>query len=200
MISPRPFRMNIFPSGPFRFLALDVETANYRAHSICQIGIAAVRPDNTIETWTTLIDPEDDFVANNIAIHGIRPEAVVGAPRFAQAFRQLSPVLSRHLIFQHSSFDSRCFAAAAERAYLDPPEWTWSDSVTLARRVWPELKGAGGGHGLGNLKKALGLQFRHHDAGEDARAAAEVVLRAEAHTGLDFTALIKPPRRLSAVR
>ncbi|WP_236951328.1 exonuclease domain-containing protein [Ketogulonicigenium robustum] len=191
-------------SGPFRFLALDVETANYSAHSICQIGIAGVRPDNSIEVWVSLIDPQDRFSSNNIAVHGIRPAAVVGAPKFAPTFRALSPLLARYTIFQHSTFDSRCFAAAAARAALEPPEWTWADSVTLARRVWPELKGAGGGHGLGNLKKALGLEFRHHDAGEDARAAAEVVLRAESRTGLPYSDLVRKPSALrnqgSAVR
>ncbi len=36
-----------------------------------------------------------------------------------------------------------------------------------------------GGHGLANLKQVLNLDFHHHDAGEDARAAAMVVLRAQ---------------------
>ncbi|WP_235857843.1 hypothetical protein [Marimonas lutisalis] len=36
-----------------------------------------------------------------------------------------------------------------------------------------------GGHGLASLKQHLGLRFEHHDAAEDARAAAEVVLMAE---------------------
>ncbi|WP_306456108.1 hypothetical protein [Octadecabacter ascidiaceicola] len=49
----------------------------------------------------------------------------------------------------------------------------------------PNLAGVtgNGGHGLANLKKVLGLQFKHHDAGEDARAAAEVTLKAEASMG-----------------
>ena len=55
----------------------------------------------------------------------------------------------------------------------------WRDSVHVARAAWPELRG-NGGHGLASLKQHLGLVFEHHDAGEDARAAAEVVLRAEA--------------------
>lgn len=50
--------------------------------------------------------------------------------------------------------------------------------MTIARAAWPGLKG-NGGHGLANLKQHLGLEFQHHDAGEDARAAALVVLRAE---------------------
>ena len=49
-----------------------------------------------------------------------------------------------------------------------------------------------GGHGLANLKRTLNLEFRHHDAGEDARAAAMVVLHAEAHLRLPFEDLIKP--------
>ncbi|WP_342713966.1 hypothetical protein [Loktanella salsilacus] len=53
--------------------------------------------------------------------------------------------------------------------------------MTIARAAWPELKG-NGGHGLANLKQELGLDFDHHDAGEDARAAAMVVLRARAAT------------------
>ncbi|MFC3119572.1 hypothetical protein ACFOHS_20095 [Jhaorihella thermophila] len=68
------------------------------------------------------------------------------------------------------------------------PAWNWQDSVAVARRAWPELWG-NGGHGLASLKTHLGLEFRHHDGEEDARAAAEVVLRAMAQTGLDLRAL-----------
>lgn len=44
--------------------------------------------------------------------------------------------------------------------------------------LWPELKGNGGG-GLESLKTHMGLSFDHHDAGEDARAAVEVIFLAE---------------------
>ena len=62
---------------------------------------------------------------------------------------------------------------------------SWSDSVKIARKAWPEFKG-NGGHGLANLKQELGLSFQHHDAGEDARAAAQVVLLAENRLGQSF--------------
>ena len=64
----------------------------------------------------------------------------------------------------------------------------WFDSVKIARKTWPEFKGKGG-HGLGHLKTALGLEFQHHDAGEDARAAAEVVLKAETVMGAKINML-----------
>jgi len=68
--------------------------------------------------------------------------------------------------------------AACHYANLAVPDWEWRDSVQVARRAWPELRG-NGGHGLVSLKQHLGLVFEYHNAREDARAAAEVVLRAE---------------------
>jgi DNA polymerase III epsilon subunit-like protein len=75
----------------------------------------------------------------------------------------------------------------------EPLSLHWSDRVRIARRAWPELKG-NGGHGLANLKQILRLHFHHHDAGEDARAAALVVLHAEARLAMpyDEIALLVP--------
>ena len=59
------------PTGPFRFIALDVETACGDSGSICQIGLACVGADNRIETWASYVDPEQRFAAFNIELHGI---------------------------------------------------------------------------------------------------------------------------------
>lgn len=166
------------PQGLFKFFALDVETANQDRSSICQIGIASVRSDKTIETWKTYIDPQTDKWTFT-SVHGILPEDVKGAPTFAQIYPKLQEFLGTSTVYQHSSFDSSAFNAACTRDGLFPPKWHWQDSVKVARNAWPELTGYGG-HGLANLKKYLGLVFDHHDAGEDARAAAQVVLRATA--------------------
>lgn len=184
----------MIPEGDFRFIALDVETACGDAASICQIGLACVAMDNSIHGFSTLVKPGTRFDPFNTRLHGIGPADVADAPRFAQAFDSLFPLLSRHRLVQHSSFDKRAFAAACQSCGLDTPDFHWSDSVQIARRAWPELKG-NGGHGLGNLKKVLQLDFHHHDAGEDARAAAMVVLLAESRLGLTFEALITPPLR-----
>ena len=166
------------PQGPFRFVALDVETANNDRGSICQIGIAFVRPDNSIETWVTYVDPvTDDWSCSRI--HGITKRTVLGAPRFDYLLPRLGAALQGLTIYQHSSFDSTAIHAACHHAGLAAPDWIWRDSVQIARGAWPELKG-NGGHGLASLKRHLDLNFEHHDAGEDARAAAEVVLLAEA--------------------
>lgn len=177
------------PSGTYRFIALDVETANGDSASICQIGIACVGLDNQIETWACHIDPQCAFSAFNIQLHGIGPEKVRGAPVFLEVMRALEPLLSRHQLIQHSGFDRRAIQGAYGLAGREAPNWNWGDSVQIARRAWPEFRG-NGGHGLAHLKERLDLIFEHHDAGEDARAAALVVLQAEKVTGRGFVHLL----------
>jgi DNA polymerase-3 subunit epsilon len=184
------------PEGNFRFVALDVETACSDSASICQIGLACVQPDNQIQTFSMLVNPGTRFDAFNIQLHGIGPDHVADAPRFPDALDALLPLLTRHHLIQHSNFDKQAMNAACGSCGIDAPDLRWSDSVQIARRAWPELKG-NGGHGLANLKRTLNLQFHHHDAGEDARAAALVVLHAEVHLRLPFEELIKPAVRKS---
>ena len=187
------------PDGPFRFLALDVETANGNPASICQIGIACVGHDGAMSVHSALVNPKQRFAPFNVQLHGIDEAAVKGAPDFPEAFAEIAPLLSRHLIFQHSGFDRRAMYLSCADHGLAEPEWRWADSVQVARRAWPEFKG-NGGHGLAHLKRALDLEFEHHDAGEDAKAAAMVVLHAERKTGATLEALIAPAPRKSKAK
>mgnify|MGYP000374027420 CR=1 FL=1 len=170
----------------YRFVALDVETANSSSASICQLGLAMVDHDGKIETASFLIDPEDQFAPFNIRLHGIGPKTVAGAPRFTDVIDPLRDFLANHLLVQHSQFDERAIRAACKRYDRPNLKARWLNSVTVARKAWPHLRG-NGGHGLGNLQKVLTLDFKHHDAAEDARAAAQVILLAEAEIGYNFT-------------
>ena len=67
----------------YRFVAVDVETANRQQGSICQIGLALVSTDNQIETTGLLIDPEQSFESFNVRLHGIDQEAVAKAAQEA---------------------------------------------------------------------------------------------------------------------
>ncbi|GAA3872817.1 exonuclease domain-containing protein [Celeribacter arenosi] len=177
----------------YRFVAVDVETANGNQGSICQIGLAMVRPDGRVETFGVLIDPRQKFDDFNIALHGIDEAAVENALTFDAAIQTLRPFLERHILIQHSNFDKQAFKAACEDYGIPELRANWLDSVRIARRAWPELKG-NGGHGLASLKEFLRLQFDHHDAEEDARAAALVTLKAEEKTGQTFADLAKSQR------
>ncbi len=162
----------------YRFVAFDVETASHAAHSICQMGFACVDHFGRIDTFSLLVDPRCDYAPFNTQLHGISAVKTHAAPDFAAALAQLAPLMARYPLVQHSTFDQRAVNAAAEQHAVALPPMIWVNSVTIARKAWPEWIG-NGGHGLGHLKKQLALQFDHHDAGEDARAAAQVVLLAE---------------------
>ena len=166
----------------FRFVAADVETTGAGPGGICQIGLAAVRDDGTILTHSQLVDPGRPISPQAGAIHGITAADLVGAPDFPAALRAVRPVMEAHALVQQSRFDARAFASDCRDHGLGSIAAHWTDSRDLARRAWPELRG-NGGHGLASLKAHLGLTFRHHDAGDDAYAAARVVLAAEAVLG-----------------
>ncbi|KPA23252.1 DNA polymerase III PolC-type [Shimia sp. SK013] len=183
------------PDGPFRFIALDVETASRAAGSICQIGLCFVSDTGTMQTYSVLVDPEDPFEAFNTELHGISAETVRDAATFPTVYAALFDRLNTHSLVQHSTFDEKVMTAACARYDLPMLTSHWTNSVKVARQAWPALKGAGG-HGLANLKKHLGLSFHHHDAGEDARAAACVILKAEETTGVRL-AHLKTNRQLN---
>lgn len=141
------------------------------------MGVACVRPDDSIETWVTLVDPQTETWKFSY-LHGITNAMVQGAPTFDVVIEALEGMLTGSNVYQHSGFDQSAIRAACEKLARAEPQWNWLNSVNTARTAWPELKG-NGGHGLASLKAHLGLRFEHHDAGEDARAAAQVVLLAE---------------------
>lgn len=195
MTSPLSLSQNATAhNASLRFIAVDVETANSQHGSICQIGLALAASDGTITTKGLLIDPEQPFSSFNINLHGIGPKTVSGAATFPEALERLRPLLEQNILIQHSSFDKKAFDAACARYGIAPLASQWLDSVQIARKAWPELKG-NGGHGLASLKSYLGLVLKHHDAEEDARAAAEVTLLAETATGSAFTELAAPRKK-----
>lgn len=68
---------------------------------------------------------------------------------------------------------------------LDQFDVKWLDSAKVVRRAWPEQY-AVRRYGLSSVATDLGIDFQHHNALEDARASAEIMLRACADTGLDI--------------
>lgn len=167
-----------------RFRAIDVETANADRSSICQIGIVDVCDGEVVGQWQTLIDPEDWFDPFNTDIHGIDANAVQGKPTFPDVHDELHNRLSGCVVVSHTAFDRTAIWRAVDRHCLPQPSIRWLDSARVARRAWPN-KYARRGYGLQNIASDLGIRYRPHDALEDARAAAEVVLHACAACGLN---------------
>ena len=70
----------------------------------------------------------------------------------------------------HTPFDRQALEQAMGKYGLQLPQVRWLDSAQIARRAWPDRYGRGG-RSLKKITADLGIEFQHHDAEEDARAA-----------------------------
>lgn len=166
-----------------QFVAIDVETANADLSSICQVGVAIFQNGSCVDSWSSLVDPEDDFDGFNVSIHGIDEQKVKGAPTWSRIADTLRGTLADSIVACHTPFDRASTSLACEKHGLAQFNCQWLDTARVVRRAWPEQFGTKG-YGLHNVAKFLGIDFKHHDALEDARAAGEVLCRASAHAGL----------------
>ena len=171
------------------FVALDVETANADVASICQIGLAIYGNGALASEWKSLVDPEDYFDTVNVSIHGINEIAVRGAPKLPEIAQIVCEHMRDRVVVCHTHFDRLAIRQAFLKHRLSVPACMWLDSARVARRTWEEF--ARSGYGLKNVCDTLGYKFNHHDALEDAKAAAQVLLAAISKTGLDLEGWLK---------
>ena len=172
------------------FNAVDVETANSDPSSICQVGIVRIRDGVVLEQLSFLVNPEVPFSPVNVGIHGIAEDTVKNSMALPQLEIRLCGLLEETFLVSHTAFDRRAFEGSMRKYRLRPIEATWLDSAAIARQAWLAKYGRRG-WGLASIASDLGIGFQHHDAAEDARAAAEIVLHASRHAGLDMEGWLK---------
>lgn len=159
------------------FLALDFETATPQPDSPCELGIAVVRGGVVREVRNWLIKPRQwpYFSPWNVAVHGIRPDDVASAPRWDDIWEEVADLLDGSTVVAHNAaFDMTVLRSTLASHGLPHPTFQYFCSVSMARRVWPGRTS----YGLGPMCAFHGIPLRHHRAGNDAEATAELVLRA----------------------
>jgi len=166
------------------FTAIDVETANADLASICQIGLVRFSNGQRTDTWESLVNPEDYFDGVNVSIHGIDESTVADAPKFPDVSCVVSRQLVGTVVVCHTAFDRAAIGAVFAKYGEALPEITWLDTARVVRRTWLDLSQRG--YGLANVAERLGIQFQHHNAAEDARAAGEILIHAIKESGLSL--------------
>jgi DNA polymerase III epsilon subunit-like protein len=174
-------------------IAIDFETANEQRASACSIGLAWIVGREVIRVEHRFIRPRGmRFSPFNIAIHGIRPEHVEDAPEFPDVMAEfLDDLRAATIIAHNASFDMSVWRAALDYCGRSYPDMNYLCTLLMARSVWSELES----HKLNVLAEYLGISFRHHDAGEDAAACAQIALAVADHLGVREVAEI--PSRLN---
>lgn len=174
------------------FIAMDFETANYKPYSACSLALVMVKNSQIVGEYYTLIKPETDFFWKNIQIHGIQPEDVADAPKFPEVWEQIQQYyLANRLIVAHNAgFDTKVLAGCLDYYQIQQPHYLSLCTVQTSRKLFPKMAN----HRLNTVCDALAIPLdNHHDALEDSRACAKILLHQEKHFGTDpLKKLVKP--------
>ncbi len=158
------------------FITIDFETATAQRDSPCELGLTFVKNRQIVETKSWLIKPMyDDFDYFNVLIHGIRPEDVADKPEFDVLWGEIKPLVENQFLIAHNAgFDMSVLRRTLEAYQLPFPTLQYSCSYIFSKKVWQGLPA----YDLKTLCNANGIVFKHHRAGADSRATAELALKA----------------------
>lgn len=176
-------RQRVDGSNGFEFVAIDVETANPKRGSICSIGLTVVEDGAVAASRSWLCRPPGPlayFAPRQVGIHGIDERRVADAPTFGAVLGDVRTVIGdRPVVAHNAAFDLGAIRAACEADDAAPPTLEFG-----CTRVWTKRELDLVDYRLPTVAETLGVALlRHHDAAEDARACAEVLLALAAKRG-----------------
>ncbi|MDE6277088.1 MAG: 3'-5' exoribonuclease [Muribaculaceae bacterium] len=163
------------------FIAIDVETANFEASSICAIGAVKVRDGIITDRRYSLVCPEPNYYTWRCTqVHGLTDADTWNAPSFGTLWKEWEPWLREGLgegeepvfVAHNARFDSRCIREACRIYGLEAPE-LWGDTLAAARKSIP--RGMLASKSLDSLCSFFGIPLeKHHCALDDAIACAKL--------------------------
>jgi DNA polymerase III epsilon subunit-like protein len=160
------------------WVVVDFETASTRG-TPCQLGAVRYQDGQEIAAFESFIfQPPDLFNSFNVALHGITPATVAGAPRWPDARSQLFAFADDAPLVAHNApFDIGVVRDASDRWALEWPTLSYACTLCIARHLWPGQRS----YSLLLLCATLGIRTeprRAHDALSDARLAGAVLRHA----------------------
>lgn len=157
------------------FTAIDFETANEQRSSACALGIACIDDDEIIEQQYYLIcPPELYFNHYNVAVHGIRENDVISAPKFSELWPTIKHYFENRIVISHNaSFDMSVLRATLDYYNIPYPNLNYGCTWIMSKNQWPDRLS----YKLDDVAAMLDINFQHHHALEDANACASITLQ-----------------------
>lgn len=177
------------------WVAIDFETANEYRGSPCAVAMVAVQEGRVVERYATYIQPPPQasyFSPFNVALHGITPGDVEGAPTWPLALKEIVEFVGgRPVVAHNAAFDLGVIRNACDLMDLSWPDLTYACTLVVARRTWELIS-----YSLPWVAEAAGHQLvDHHEPTADAEAAAAIALAAQrVHGAESLPELLKATR------
>lgn len=162
----------------YKVTYFDVEFANSKNKSICQMGIVCEDYETGEPYYPELniyIDPNDGFDNMCVRIHGITEKKVKGCPTFVQAWNDLEKYFTNTILIGHNvaGSDIDALIKNLDRYNISIPEIYYICTLDLARKYIPAF--AVDNHRLGTLCEYFDIDIdSEHDAFDDACANADL--------------------------
>ena len=169
------------------FIAIDFETANECASSVCSIGAVLVKDSEIVNSFYSLIKPEPDYYKWFCQqVHGLGHEDTDNAEVFPYVWKRMLKTLLEDveilsedtqdnpsaipLVAHNAQFDSRCLREVFSCYRMDYPEFVFHDTLAASRRHFGNCLE---NHQLHTVAAACGYNLiDHHHALADAEACA----------------------------
>jgi DNA polymerase III subunit epsilon len=160
------------------FVAIDFETANPNYASVCAAGWATVRSGVITDHGSWLCRPPagfDEFGLYNVRVHGITADKVADQPVFAERVPELLARLDTGLpiVAHNAAFDIGVLEQSLATCGRSRPRNPYHCTKVWSKRLFHLPK-----YTLPQVCEHLGLAIgKHHEAGDDAVAAAQIAIR-----------------------
>lgn len=165
------------PLGTGAFVAVDIEATGCRpgTSSIIEIGAARIESGAVVATFTTLVHATDLIPPAVTHLTGITQDMLADRPEIGSVMDEFRQFASDAVLVAHNHrFDMSFLDYEAERVWGTPFARPVLDTLTLARRLHPELPR----HNLRDLALFYATETSpSHRALPDALATAEVFVR-----------------------
>lgn len=173
----------------------DVEWANNKNKSICQMGVMC-EDFQTDEPFcpekNIYVNPQDNFDDACIKVHGISSAKVADAPTFPQIWQEVAPCFTNSVIIAHNAAgaDLDALTKNLQRYNIDIPELYYIDTLAIAHDFVPQQ--AIDNYSLSSLCAFFGIDVTsEHDAFDDACACKDLFLALKKAYNFDFNSYVR---------
>jgi len=159
------------------FAAIDFETANQHASSICSVGVVVVRNGIITDKIYRLIRPEPEwYLYWHTKIHGLTEKDTAKEKVFPFVWKEIEPkIVNLPLVAHNSKFDEGCLRAVHRVYQMDYPDYEFHCTCRASRKIFGKSLP---NHQLHTVSSHCGFDLtNHHHALVDAEACAVIAMK-----------------------